>query len=103
MDTRDNANTIAMDGETTLVEEDMVVLGMTKMDRAEQEVVVDKQPRDVVIKRRKRNGLPREDGVRVRRIDDLLKFHPKTVVSKKRNCEENEDKPPNQKNRKFGQ
>ena len=103
MDTRDNANIIARKGETALVEEDMMVLEKTEMDRAEQEVVVDKQPRDVLIQRRKRNGLPREEGVRVRRIDDLLKFHPKTVVSKKRNCEENEDKPPNRKNRKFGQ
>ena len=57
---------------------------MTQIDRAEQEVVVDKQPRDVLIKRRKRNGLPREDGLRVSRIDDLLKFHPTKVVSKKR-------------------
>ena len=84
MDTRDNANIIARKGETALVEEDMMVLGKTEMDRAEQEVVVDKQPRDVLIKRRKHNGLSREDGVRVNRIDDFL-FHPKELSQRNKN------------------
>ena len=67
-----------------------------------------KEPRSVVIKRKCRNGQNREDGVRVRRIDDLFKSSTgsqkgEITLQHKRKLNDEEKPSQNKKSRKFGQ
>ena len=67
-----------------------------------------KEPRSVVIKRKCRNGQNREDGVRVRRIDDMFMSstgsqNDEITLQHKRKLNDEEKPSQNKRSRKFGQ